>query len=98
MKRRSLALTPFALALICLTAGCATDDSATGDFYRAGFSDGCRTGEARQSSFSDEIYRSEGLFKTEPSYRAGWRSGFAQCNRMNPPESRPSDLGEQESF
>ncbi len=81
-----------------LLAGCATDSGADGPFYPAGFTDGCRTGEASQASFSDKVFRDKQLFKDEKSYRAGWRSGYAQCNRIEDLDQRPGDLGEREPY
>lgn len=87
-----------ALAAAGLLSGCISDDAAQGDFYRAGFTDGCRSAEAQQSSFSDQIFRNEGFFKTEDSYRAGWRAGFGQCRDSGAMGSRPGDLGERSPY
>lgn len=80
-------------------AGCVSpsvgDDGA---YYPSGYSDGCRTAEAVQSSFGVEKYRDELLFKTEPSYSAGWRAGYTQCKRTDDISNRPGDLGEWERF
>ncbi|MEM9421859.1 MAG: hypothetical protein AAF986_05035 [Pseudomonadota bacterium] len=81
-----------------LLAACATESGADGPFYPAGFTDGCRSGEASQASFSDKVYRDKQLFKDEQSYRAGWRSGFAQCSRIEDLDQRPGDLGEREAY
>ncbi len=91
MSRRFLLL-PLGLLL----AACVTSEAASGPFFGAGISDGCRTAEARNASFSTETYRDETLFETESSYRAGWRSGYAQCQPGQDATARPEDLGEQE--
>lgn len=91
-KLSSLAIVVGFLGLV----GCATETGADGAFYPQGYSDGCRTAEARQSSFSDDVYRDQTLFEQEASYRSGWRAGYAQCDRMQDVSPRPGDLGEQE--
>lgn len=94
MPTRRLPVMGVAAATLALGA-CATSDGAVdGAFYPAGFTDGCRTAEARQSSFSTEEHRNASLFKTEASYRAGWRSGYHHCKRTQDYTARPSDLGE----
>lgn len=82
-------------ALLALTA-CATSEAEQGPFYTAGRTDGCRTAQARSTSFSTEVFRDEALFDQDPSYRAGWRSGYALCDSQDGREqgvSRP-DLGQ----
>lgn len=83
-------------ALAALTACASWNDAAEGPFFQAGFGDGCRTAEARNASFSTDTYRDDSLFDAEESYRAGWRSGFDQCQPLADPTARPEDLGEQE--
>lgn len=91
---------PLALALVTagLAAGCVTDEAAKGDFYRVGFTDGCRSAEAQRTSFSTEVHQNSALFKTEASYRSGWRSGFVQCRETSTMDARPGDLGERDPF
>ena len=85
------------LALFPALAACASwNDAAGGPFFQAGVGDGCRTAEARNASFSTETFRDDALFDEEESYRAGWRSGFEQCQPLADPTARPEDLGEQE--
>ena len=92
---RRLVLVPVALAAL---AACASPNIADdGAYYPAGYSDGCRTAEALQSSFGVEKHRDEHLFKTEPSYQAGWRAGYNQCRRTDDLDNRPGDLGEWET-
>jgi hypothetical protein len=93
MPRR---VTMLALASFGLLGGCAVDRGADGAFYPSGFTDGCRTAESQQASFDTETYRDKSLFNTDSSYRAGWRAGYAQCNRLNDFDQRPGDLGEQD--
>lgn len=88
----------FAALILVAVAGCASP--VTGDdgaYYPAGYTDGCRTAEAVQSSFGVKRYRNDHLFKTEPSYQAGWRAGYTQCRRMEDIDNRPGDLGEWET-
>ena len=84
------------LALPALAACASWGDAADGPFYAPGVTDGCRTAEARNASFSTEVFRDEALFDAEESYRTGWRAGYAQCQPMVDPTNRPEDLGEQE--
>lgn len=90
------------LPLICMgfLAGCAVNDgSDEGAFYNAGYTDGCRTGQSLQGSFTSKVYRDDVRFDGEPSYRAGWRAGYAQCNTGdNDFDNRPGDLGEWETY
>ena len=85
-----------ALLALCALPACGTlSDEADGPFYPAGVSDGCRTAKSRNASFSTDVYQDEALFKREPSYRAGWRAGYAQCQPQADTTARPSDFGEQ---
>ncbi|MEM6648920.1 MAG: hypothetical protein AAF603_01570 [Pseudomonadota bacterium] len=83
-------------ALLASFTGCASYADIDGPFYGQGFSDGCRTAQARQASFSTDTFRDEVLFKEEASYRSGWRGGYAQCDRMDDIDNRPGDLGERD--
>ena len=86
-------LTAFVLPLVaCASWG----EAADGPFFQAGVTDGCRTAESRNASFSTEVYKDEQLFGAEESYRAGWRSGYAQCQPIADPTNRPEDLGQQD--
>ena len=86
----------FVSSLIMLGAiGCQSAD-VDGPYYPMGFTDGCRTAEARQASFSTKVYRDPALFKTEASYRTGWNAGYAQCDRTQDFDNRPGDLGERD--
>lgn len=84
------------LCLLALPACASWGEAADGPFYQPGVTDGCRTAEARNASFSTEVYKDEQLFRTEESYRAGWRAGFAQCQPLTDPTARPEDLGQQD--
>ena len=84
-----------ALLLLALGACASWGEAADGPFYPQGVTDGCRTAEARNASFSTDVYQDEELFETEASYRAGWRAGFAQCQPQGGQTARPSDFGEQ---
>ncbi|MEM6914259.1 MAG: hypothetical protein AAF511_09805 [Pseudomonadota bacterium] len=69
------------LSTVCLLVSCTGLDPEVvdGPYYTQGFTDGCRTAEARQTSFDTSVFRDSYLFKSEDSYAAGWRSGFAEC-------------------
>ena len=90
---RTLALLSAATAL----SACASMmEAADGPFFQPGVADGCRTAKARNASFSTDVFKDEALFDAEPSYRAGWRAGFEQCQPIADPTNRPEDLGEQD--
>ena len=61
--------------------GCSTvpQEDADGPYYTQGFSDGCRTAEARRAAFDNRSYRNEELYASQASYRTGWRQGFREC-------------------
>ncbi|MEM0930293.1 MAG: hypothetical protein AAGI89_13480 [Pseudomonadota bacterium] len=50
-----------------------------GPYYTQGFTDGCRTANARQAKFDTSVFRDAFLFKTDDSYSAGWRAGYSDC-------------------
>lgn len=91
MQRR---LSVLLSASIVLVTGCIATEDADGPFYPAGFADGCSTGQAQRASFAVKQVRDETLFDSEPSYRTGWRAGFAQCSQDHEIDNRPGDLGE----
>ena len=75
--RLAALLTAAAVAL----AGCTPPppEVLDGPYFGEGFSDGCRTAEARRAAYDNRSFRNDALFNAQPSYAAGWRSGFAQC-------------------
>ncbi|ADM08727.1 50S ribosomal protein L32 [Parvularcula bermudensis HTCC2503] len=83
-------------------AGCmSTPVDTDGPFYPSGFSDGCRTAQAIDSSFAVEDYRDKTLFDSEPSYRTGYRAGLVQCGDATAPGSfrnLDGDLGNWNSL
>ena len=92
---RALPLLPL-LGAIALAACATASEEVDGPFFPQGVTDGCQTAEARSSSFSTEVVRDAQLFETESSYRAGWRTGYAQCGDRSDITNRPEDLGEQD--
>ena len=50
--------------------------------FKAGYSDGCASANARGASFTGEKVRDETLFKTSQPYRAGWSNGYSTCNNQ----------------
>jgi hypothetical protein len=86
-----------ALALILsAAAGCSTTTTETieGPYYTQGFTDGCRTAEARRAAFDTRSFRDEALFETQDSYRGGWRAGYAECQRQTIDADKPTLEGE----
>lgn len=87
----------FALAAFFVLAACASTEAIIeGPYYPEGFSDGCRTAEARRAAFDARSYRNKELFELEESYRAGWRAGFADCQQTGIDGVRPTNAGETE--
>lgn len=54
--------------------------------FKSGYSDGCASAGTVSANHREEKVRDENLYKTDPHYRSGWASGFANCrdNRANP--------------
>ena len=50
--------------------------------FKAGYSDGCASANARGASFTGNKVRDEALFKTNEPYRAGWSNGYSTCNNQ----------------
>ena len=50
--------------------------------FKAGYSDGCASANARGTSFTGEKVRDDILFKTSQPYRAGWSNGYSTCNNQ----------------
>lgn len=69
------------LLTACLLASCIGIDPEVveGPYYTQGYSDGCRTANARETSFDTSVFRDAFLFRTEESYAAGWRAGYGEC-------------------
>jgi hypothetical protein len=62
--------------------------------FKAGYSDGCASANARGTSFTGEKVRDEALFKTNQPYRAGWSNGYSTCNNQlySPNSPNVSDM------
>lgn len=86
------------LALTGLLAACGGTPKPVleGPYYTEGFSDGCRTAEARRAAFDNRSFRNEELFNLQPSYAAGWRQGFAECQQNAPTGVQPTSTGQVE--
>jgi hypothetical protein len=82
-------------ALLALAA-CAgvPQEVLEGPYATEGFSDGCRSAEARQAAFSTKVYRNEELFRLQPSYAAGWRQGYNECLKQVDDSPEPTDMGD----
>ena len=50
--------------------------------FKAGYSDGCASANARGTSFTGAKVRDETLFKISEPYRAGWSNGYSTCNNQ----------------
>lgn len=48
--------------------------------FRAGYSDGCASANARGTSFLGSKVRDDALFQASQPYRAGWSNGYTTCN------------------
>ena len=91
---RILALLATLLVAACL--GGPVDTS--GPYYGQGFSDGCRTAQARKAAFDTRVFRDENLFSTQESYQQGWRSGFSECRVPTDVGLQPTDEGRLDNF
>ena len=62
--------------------------------FKAGYSDGCASANARGTSFRGEKVRDDALFKTNEPYRTGWSNGYSTCNNQiySPGTPNVSDL------
>lgn len=84
------------IALMLLGVGaCSTtsQDAYEGPYFTEGFSDGCRTAEARRAAFDNRSFRKDDLFAAQESYRAGWRQGFAECQPLGLQPVQPTPEG-----
>jgi hypothetical protein len=66
--------------------------------FRAGYSDGCASANARGANVRGDAVRDESAYAVSQPYRAGWSAGYSSCNtalqQSNPtiggmPGSRP---------
>ena len=65
-----------------LIAGCESGpppEVVNDPVYKAGYADGCQTAHSRVEGFGGTVHRNEELFKTDETYRAGWRNGYGAC-------------------
>ncbi|MCQ8186031.1 hypothetical protein [Parvularcula maris] len=83
------------LAAVLPLAACTTTapEALEGPYATEGFSDGCRTAEARQAAFNTQVFRNEELFRLQPSYAAGWRQGYNECLKQADDSPEPTSLG-----
>ena len=86
-------------ALIALTAllaacGTTTPTSVDGPYFTQGYSDGCRTAEARRAAFDNRSFRNDELFAAQPSYQTGWRQGFRECQPAGIQPVQPTSQGQ----
>jgi hypothetical protein len=66
--------------------------------FKAGYSDGCASANARGSDVRGDMVRDEAAYQVSKPYRSGWSAGYSSCNtalmQSNPsiggmPGSRP---------
>ena len=50
--------------------------------FKAGYSDGCASANARGTSFTGSKVRDEAAFQVSQPYRAGWSNGYSTCNNQ----------------
>lgn len=50
--------------------------------FKAGYSDGCASANARGTSFTGSKIRDEAAFQVSQPYRAGWSNGYSTCNNQ----------------
>ena len=50
--------------------------------FKAGYSDGCASANARGTSYTGNKVRDDALFQISQPYRAGWSNGFTSCNNQ----------------
>ncbi|MEM9810706.1 MAG: hypothetical protein AAF788_05715 [Pseudomonadota bacterium] len=89
----------FALLALLVVAACLVSPvDTTGPYYGQGFTDGCRTAEARKAAFDTRVFRDESLFSAQDSYQRGWRAGFSECRVPNDVGLQPTDEGRLDNF
>jgi len=83
-------------ALLIAVAACesTTKPAVDGPYFTQGFSDGCRTAEARRAAFDNRSFRNDELFAAQPSYQAGWRQGFRECQPAGIQPVQPTPEGQ----
>ncbi|MEM1410221.1 MAG: hypothetical protein AAGG79_05690 [Pseudomonadota bacterium] len=69
-----------------------------GPYYTEGFSDGCRTAEARRAAFDNRSFRNDDLFAAQESYRSGFRRGFRECQPVGQQPLQPTLEGAADSI
>ncbi len=83
-------------------SGCASTDTQglrEQPSFHAGYGDGCLTVGEENKSFSTKRQRDEYLFENDRAYRAGWRSGYLDCDNQVPKLSTGGRvLGEEGEF
>ena len=82
------------LAMLLALGGCAGDSNVNRDSpdYAAGYSDGCATGQARDTYPRGRVTRDEEAFRHNADYKAGWRTGYNAC-AVHQPGSLDGPLG-----
>ncbi len=48
--------------------------------FRAGYSDGCASANARGSDVRGDAVRDEAAYAVSKPYRSGWSAGYSSCN------------------
>lgn len=84
-----------ALAALLGASACQSidDPALTGDpAFATGYSDGCRTGNARLAGFRQTVTRDEAAWDEKEAYRIGWRRGYNACGARSDLEDRQDFL------
>ncbi|MEI9887503.1 MAG: hypothetical protein WDN08_13570 [Rhizomicrobium sp.] len=48
--------------------------------FRAGYSDGCASANARGSNVRGDTVRDDAAYEVSKPYRSGWAAGYSSCN------------------
>ena len=61
--------------------------------FKAGYSDGCASANARGTSFRGDQVRDEAAYAVSKPYRSGWSAGYSTCNNQLNPNNNPNING-----
>ena len=50
--------------------------------FKAGYSDGCASANARGTNYRGDTVRDDAAYETSRPYRAGWSAGYSTCNNQ----------------
>ena len=83
--RRGVGLVTLALVLAgCSIFGSAEDRAVrNAPDFRQGYGDGCAAATDQGADLRERPVEDKALYKSDDTYRAGWRSGFQTCRRTD---------------